>query len=209
MNDFAKWLKKRLVLPLPGYEAQQKMISMARPRITDAPRDARKSGVLIVLYPENGDMNTILIERTKDGGIHSGQIALPGGQMEAADVDIYATALREAEEEVGLNSSSVVVLGQLTELYIPVSNFLVMPVVAYASTQPRLIPSEVEVAQIICCPLKQLFANKKVVDVRATAKVDFNVRTIAYVPDDGMVMWGATAMIFSELEHLWNEFSQQ
>jgi hypothetical protein len=209
MNDFAKWLKKRLVLPLPGYEAQQKMISMARPRITDAPRDARKSGVLIVLYPENGDMNTILIERTKDGGIHSGQIALPGGQMEAADVDIYATALREAEEEVGLNSSSVVVLGQLTELYIPVSNFLVMPVVAYASTQPRLIPSEVEVAQIICCPLNKLFANKKVVDVRATAKVDFKVRTIAYVLDDGMVMWGATAMIFSELEHLWNEFSQQ
>lgn len=206
MNEFAQWLQQRLLQPLPGYEAQQKMMSMRRPRVTEAPPDARESGVLIVLYPQQEEIYTVLIERTKDGGVHSGQIALPGGRREADDIDIIQTALREANEEVALDDNTVKVLGQLTELYIPVSNFLVQPIIAFANEKPTLVASEAEVAQILHCPLQRLFANKQEVDVIASSSVTFKVHTVAYVPEVGLIMWGATAMIFSELEHLWNEY---
>lgn len=206
MNEFAQWLQQRLLQPLPGYEAQQKMMSMRRPRVTEAPLDARESGVLIVLYPQQDEIYTVLIERTKDGGVHSGQIALPGGRREADDIDIIHTALREANEEVALEDNTVKVLGQLTELYIPVSNFLVQPIIAFANEKPTLVASDAEVAQILHCPLQRLFANKQEVDVIASSSVTFKVHTVAYVPEDGLIMWGATAMIFSELEHLWNEY---
>lgn len=207
--SFTEWLKGRLGQPLPGYDAQRKMMNINRPDVKAAPADARESGVLLLLYPEGNDVCLVLIERSADGGVHSGQIALPGGRKEDTDDSLVATALREAAEEVALNAHAAEVIGLLSCLYIPVSNFKVQPVIAIAAEDPKLIPSEAEVARIIRMPLAAVFARKEMVDVQASG-LHLMIRTIAYMMDDGQFIWGATAMILSELETLveeWNDLA--
>lgn len=130
--DFENWLTGRLSLPLPGYEAQRKMMNVNRPHIVPVPEQARQSGVLLLIYPEDTDLKLVLIERPKDGSVHSGQVAFPGGQKEKEDLNIIRTALREANEEINLDPDRVNILGALTSLYIPVSNFEVHPIVAFS-----------------------------------------------------------------------------
>jgi len=208
MDRFKDWLEQRLKQPLPGFDAQKKMMNLNRPKVTVVPENARESGVLILLYPDRGEIHTVLIERTKDGGVHSGQIALPGGRKELSDIDIIATALREANEEVNLDPERVTVLGNLTDLYIPVSNFKVQPVIAYSKTRPELTPSDSEVAKIIYISLTDLFSSKEEVDVTASGTVSFKIHTMAYMLTPPAVLWGATAMILSELESLWEEYKE-
>ncbi len=203
-NVFVQWLRERMQQPLPGYEAQKKMMNINRPDGSHAPPTARQSGVLILLYPKDGDIKLVAIERSADGGVHSGQIALPGGKQEEADTDIIATALREAAEEVALNAHKVEVLGILSTLYIPVSNFVVNPVLAICHEEPQLIPSEYEVARILRLSLNTIFSRKETVEVKASG-LHLTIRTIAYMMDDDKFIWGATAMILSELETMLDE----
>jgi 8-oxo-dGTP pyrophosphatase MutT (NUDIX family) len=204
-TEFVQWLKARLQQPLPGYEAQKKMMNVNRPDASHAPATARQSGVLILLYPSaGGDIKLVLIERSADGGVHSGQIALPGGKQENTDANIVETALREAAEEVALNAHKTEVLGRLSSLYIPVSNFVVNPVLAICNEEPQLIPSEYEVARIIHLPLSTAFSRKEMVEVNASG-LNLTIRTIAYMMADNTFIWGATAMILSELEVMLQE----
>lgn len=200
-NTFLPWLGERLQQPLPGYEAQSRMMNINRPDVRNAPPTARQSGVLLLLYPEAENIRIVLIERSADGGVHSGQIALPGGRMEDSDESIVQTALREAAEEVALNAHMVTVAGRLSPLYIPVSNFEVHPVIGFATEPPQLIPSEAEVARILRLPLDSLFDRKEMVHVQASG-LNLVIHTIAYMMDDEQFIWGATAMILSELEAL-------
>lgn len=198
---FKEWLQYNLQGPLPGYEAQRKMMSVLRPEASMAPQTARQSGVLLLFYPTSDDIKLILIERSADGGVHSGQIAFPGGKKEDFDTDIAATALREAQEEIALTPDLVSVIGSLSALYIPVSNFVVNPVVAVCDTEPVLIPSEHEVAAIMKVSARSYFSKKEMVQV-ATSGGKLTIRTIAYMLEDKKIIWGATAMILSELETL-------
>lgn len=197
--EFKDWLQVRLQQPLPGYEAQKKMMSVLRPDASQAPDAARQSGVLLLFYPTANDIKLILIERSIDGGVHSGQLAFPGGKKEETDADIIETALREANEEVALKSDTAIVLGKLSALYIPVSNFVVNPVVAICDGEPALIASEAEVASILHLSINTLFSKKEMVQVLVSGG-SLNIRTIAYMLDDGKFIWGATAMILSEVE---------
>lgn len=205
-SEFISWLSRRLGEPLPGYEAQKRMMNINRPDVQEAPAHARQSGVLLLLYPDQDDVRLVLIERSADGGVHSGQIALPGGKQEDTDESIAHTALREAAEEVALNAAKVTVIGQLSPLYIPVSNFMVHPVMAFTDGEPPLIASEAEVARILRLPLSSLFADKEMVTVRASG-LNLSIRTIAYMMEDRNFIWGATAMILSELEVLLEEWN--
>lgn len=207
-TEFVQWLKDRLQKPLPGYEAQKRMMNVNRPDASHAPATARQSGVLILLYPMEHDIKLVVIERSADGGVHSGQIALPGGKKEDSDEDIVATALREAAEEVALNAKKTEVLGRLSSLYIPVSNFVVNPVLAICNEEPQLIPSEYEVARIWHLSLNTVFARKEMVDVQASG-LHLTIHTIAYMMDDEKFIWGATAMILSELEVMLQERNGQ
>lgn len=179
------------------------------PMPTQIPADARPSGVLALLFPKDGQLRVLLIERTKDGHAHSGQISFPGGKQEPEDAGLRATALREAQEEVGLQPDAVEVLGALTPLYIPVSNFHVYPFIAYAETAPEYLLSEHEVARILEVPLEMLFH----ADRKATVKVypgslkGLSMTVPAYKLQDETIIWGATAMMLSELEELWRERS--
>ena len=166
------------------------------------PESARLSAVLALLFPEDEVLKLIAIRRTEDGRAHSGQISLPGGGREAGDADLQATALREAEEEIGVNRADVRMLGALTTLYIPVSNYIVHPFVGWVASRPDYSASEGEVSEILELPLLPLFeAERKIVtEVRPSSMPGVAFTVPAYSLEDGTFIWGATAMILSELE---------
>lgn len=194
-------VENRLKEPLPGKEAHLHMapqpIDLRRfePKLPD---NHRKSGVLILFYPDSNKAFFPLIKRPEYPGVHSGQIAFPGGKMEPEDENVIQTALREAEEEVGIDRSKVEILGQLSDLFIPTSNFLVSPVLGFTDHRPDLTPEEKEVSRIISTELLQLFDPK--VKKQTLLQLGPNLRLdTPYFEIDGEMVWGATAMILSEL----------
>lgn len=194
-------LEDRLPAPLPGKEAH--LIMSPHPidnrRFTNEfPANLRRSGVLILFYPHGSDIHLPLIKRPEYPGFHSGQVAFPGGKMEIDDENIIQTALREAGEEIGIDRNQVKVLGQLSDLYIPTSNFLVSPVVGFLEDSPDLEADQHEVARIILTDLHYLLGpeirKEKILDLERGIKLN-----APYYEIDGEVVWGATAMILSEL----------
>jgi 8-oxo-dGTP pyrophosphatase MutT (NUDIX family) len=179
------------------------------PGISTGPDDARPAAVLVLIAPDrvgldggaapDAEAEVILIERTGGEGVHSGQIAFPGGKSEAGDADLETTALREAVEEVGLDveAAGVRVVGQLEPFWIPVSGYRVTPVLAFAARRPKLIPSPDEVASIVRAPLGAFLPDAKVELVETTVR-DFRLRYGAY-PVAGHRIWGATARILGQL----------
>jgi 8-oxo-dGTP pyrophosphatase MutT (NUDIX family) len=193
-------LQDRLQEPLPGLAAHKLMAPHGR--IPDTyhpdPPGARQSGVLVLLVPGPG---VVFIRRCDDGGHHAGQIAFPGGGMEPGDLDLAATAVRETEEEIGVCAASIEVIGQLSRLYIPVSNYSVLPVVGVLPTVPAFIPEPGEVDEVMVLPIKG-FA-----DARKDLRFDRHGRNFvapAFV-FDGVTVWGATAMMFAEFLKIWGE----
>jgi 8-oxo-dGTP pyrophosphatase MutT (NUDIX family) len=203
---FVSVLKKGLGGALPSSQAHMHMMPSFRTAEMLVPSgDARESGVLILLYPQGKDVELVLIQRTADGGSHSGQIAFPGGKREQRDESIVATALRESQEEINLNISDVEILGRLSPLYIHVSNFIVYPTIAVCHQKPELQPSEWEVDKILYVNLNNLFKNKTVEKI-IIPSLGPNIRLEApvYKPEPNITVWGATAMILSELEFILN-----
>ena len=183
----------------PGWSAQQRMATDVHRRARLRPRaDARRAAVLMLLYSHHGLIYLPLIVRPTYPGVHSGQIALPGGKVEPEDASIVATALRETEEEIGVRVPEAQVLGELSELYIPPSNMRVTPVVALAHERPAYTPDLREVVQVLDFSLKA-FADPNH-HTQTTVKVAGNVSMEA--PGfliEGRTIWGATAMMMSEL----------
>jgi 8-oxo-dGTP pyrophosphatase MutT (NUDIX family) len=200
-SEFIESIKKRLTEPLPGLTSQLKMATMRR-QVKDGrmviPEDVRKAGVLVLFYPSNGNINLVFIKRAEYPGVHSGQVSFPGGGRETGDKDIVATALREAEEEIGVARHIVVPVGTLTDLFIPPSNFLVTPVVGYTHDRPDFKPDPAEVDQILEVPLSTLLDKDTRQEKDITIFPAINLNVPCYYAD-GHVIWGATAMMLSEL----------
>lgn len=205
MDELIARLSERMTSPLPGLQAQLRMASQFR--ITDAnsynpdTSKAKIGAVLIALYPDNGVIRTVLMKRSDYDGTHSGQISFPGGKVENGDVDIVATALREAEEEVNIKPSEVRVIGRLTQLYIPPSNFLVHPVLGILSSPPNLIADQREVQSIHIPELQYLLRDDIIFEKDIMLSSGHKLRTPYFEVDDHVV-WGATAMIIAELKDL-------
>lgn len=175
------------------------------PHPAEIPQDARESAVLILLQEGSEGLEVVLIERTADRSAHSQQIAFPGGRRDPEDESLLQTALREAWEEIGLPHEAVHILGALTPLYIPVSRFHVYPFVAQAQPGLMLQPNPAEVARILHIPLSTLFApqNRIIAEVKPASAPGSILKVPAYrLPDGGPLVWGATAMILSELQTL-------
>ena len=177
------------------------------PHHIKVPENARPSAVLCLLFPMNNELYMLLMKRREDRTAHSGQVSFPGGSYEATDADFKATALREAQEEVGIVSADVTILGALTPLYIPVSNFNVYPFVGYSTQRPQYTLSDNEVSYTIEVPLSSLLhpERKTVTDVVSPALPDMIRNVNAYKLEDGTIIWGATAMMISELEAILEE----
>jgi 8-oxo-dGTP pyrophosphatase MutT (NUDIX family) len=151
---------------------------------------------LLLLYPDSATTRVVFIKRNEYTGPHSAQISFPGGMKEAADADLAATALRETEEEVGVPADEMELLGRLTPLQIPVSNICVHPFVGWLGHTPVFRPDRSEVQYLICPAIAHLL------DKRNHKKGRFNRKgaeiITPYIDIDGEMLWGATAMMFSE-----------
>jgi 8-oxo-dGTP pyrophosphatase MutT (NUDIX family) len=201
-DEFIEKLKLKICSPLPGFDAQMLMAPPVRNAIPAAPDNAKQSGVLILLFQVNNSWHTLLMQRTVNGSIHSGQISFPGGKLESSDASITYAAIRECSEEVGINYNQYQILGSLTPLYVPPSNFMVTPVVAFCNTLPTLKVSPNEVQQVHQIKLTSLFANKSKQEVLRSDNKNLSMLAPVYLLDTSTKVWGATAMILSELEVL-------
>jgi 8-oxo-dGTP pyrophosphatase MutT (NUDIX family) len=187
---------------LPGLDAQLRMAPELRH--TDIKsmgdgRNAMKSSVLILFYPSGtGSPVLVFIQRPEYNGAHSGQISFPGGRYEIDDKDMEYTALRETHEEIGVKPRHVEVLGKLTDLYIPPSNFLVCPYVAVTDERPLFRPDPMEVAGIIEIDFN-LFFQKQNCGIKSLTISDGSTIQIPCYIINGHIIWGATAMMLEEL----------
>jgi 8-oxo-dGTP pyrophosphatase MutT (NUDIX family) len=188
--------------PLPGLEAQIKLAPEIRIKELRSPQpaNARPAGVLILLYPHQGQWHFPLIHRTSNGhDRHSDQISLPGGSQEANE-SIQRTALREAEEEIGVTRDQINIAGTLSTIYIPPSNFLVTPTVGYVDRRPDFHSDTNEVAELIEVPLATLL------DPGSIRREEWELRgmkvEVPFYQIGAHKVWGATAMILSEFSIL-------
>ena len=198
-----KKLEKLLKYPLPGRVGQLRMlpggVNEERFSIRD---DHRKGAVLMLFYPDSDSSFVPFIKRPEYPGVHSGQIAFPGGKWEPEDGDLSVTALREAEEEIGVYAEKVTLLGKLSDVYIPPSNFLVSPFIGFISEKPDFKPDPIEVERIINCPFPVLVDKeiRKLTQVVGSSGSRFET---PYFDIDNEVVWGATAMMLGEFTYLW------
>ncbi|PSR12561.1 MAG: CoA pyrophosphatase [Bacteroidetes bacterium] len=201
MRTFIDQLEAKLRQPLPGQAAQYKMAHVVRQNAQTPPENARQAGVLALFFPKADRWHLTLIQRNNDNpnDRHGGQISFPGGKRDRTDADLQATALREAEEEVGVPRQKVKLLGALTELYIPVSNFLVQPYVGFIDHTPDFRPQPQEVQAVLEVPFTELLdvRNRRFTDLRLTEQL--LLRQVPYFSVGEHVVWGATAMMISEL----------
>ncbi len=191
-------LKNVFTRPLPGVKAQELM--SASHRFTGEkqpdPDSAKESSVFILLYEEKGEWYIPLIKRTEYNGVHSGQVSLPGGKREQQDNDILQTAYRETEEEIGISSDAITYIGTLTTLYIPNSNFNVIPHLGVLNSTPTFNRNPREVEEIINLPFSTLLDKSKIKHFeREINNININA---PYYCCDKHIIWGATAMILSE-----------
>jgi 8-oxo-dGTP pyrophosphatase MutT (NUDIX family) len=192
------------VLPSPLPAGRAELIptftdGRLRPRL-DPTSTARSAAVLVLVFPDpQGEARIVLTERLSYDGHHSGEVSFPGGKAEPGDADAAATALREATEEVGLDpvAAGVRVLGGLDEVYIPVSDFRISPIVAVAERAPALAANPTEVSRILTPPVSTFLPD---------AELELVERTIGTWPIsyggyriDGLHVWGATGRILGQL----------
>jgi 8-oxo-dGTP pyrophosphatase MutT (NUDIX family) len=188
--------------PLPGGpEALMPVFTdgRLRPRLTPSPT-ARPAAVLVLLFPDAAhEARLVLTERLSYDGHHSGEVSFPGGKAEPGDADAAATAIREAGEEIGLDAeaAAVTVAGLLGEVFIPVSDFRIQPIVATARRAPEFVPSPAEVARILTPPIDAFLPGADIEIVERTIG-DWPLRYGGY-RIDGLHVWGATARILGQL----------
>lgn len=202
-DQFIQGLTKRLKLPLPGKEAHNKMASKVRLdnlRFNMDTSNAIRSSVLILLYIDVEIIKTVFILRQTYDGVHSGQVSFPGGRYEKEDKSLIETALRESKEEVNIDPDKVHIIGTLSEMYIPPSNYVILPVVGYQHSRPDFLPEKTEVAKIIETDIGFLSNDNLIKETELDVK-GFKIQA-PYFDVNGHIVWGATAMILSELKEV-------
>lgn len=201
-NQFLNLIPKITETPLFGAISHQKMAPFERKKLMVAfdfeTNNHREAAILMLIYPKNDIAHLVLIQRNEYPGVHSSQIAFPGGKVDPEDVNFQETALRETFEEIGIPSNKINIICSFTELYIPPSNFMVYPFLGFSTQNLIFNPDPKEVAAIIEWPLSELLNQQnKIVKMMATS-YSKNIEVPSY-QINGHVVWGATAMILSEL----------
>lgn len=192
---------------LPGLDAQLLLAPEFRKKSLKNSFDlssAKKAGVLILCYPDShGVIHFVLILRKAYKGVHSAQVAFPGGKLEDQDKNLTETAIRETEEEIGVNSNRINVIRPMTELYIPPSNFLVKPTLASIDYTPEFVKEDAEVDKIIQVNFNEFLDTPITKDKITTSYT--GERDVMCYKLNGYTVWGATAMMLSELQVVFNK----
>ena len=198
--DFINNIKNSLSLPLPGEAAHREMLSAQRMKELNTFTHIVppvNSAVLIMLYKKENEWYIPFIKRAIDNHVHSGQIALPGGKFETCDKNLEETAMRETFEEIGIPIEDIIILGKLTPLYIPPSNYQVYPFIGYCrNPNPNFKPDTKEVDLIIPIPVK-LFSELETRQNREFNVLQLQFSTPCFEINENKI-WGATAMIINE-----------
>lgn len=202
MVSTVKEIRERLSHPLPGVDSHMKMAPAFRAaellKSEGNLHRAKKSAVMILLFHDQSELKMIVIRRSEYVGVHSGQIAFPGGRFEEEDGDVRTTALREIEEEIGIDRSKIEILGRLSDIYVPPSNFLISIFVGYLSERPHYTLQEREVAEVIEIPFNE-FKRADIVKQKEFFVSSQNSTSYApYFDLENAEIWGASAMVISE-----------
>ncbi|MDG1731294.1 MAG: CoA pyrophosphatase [Algibacter sp.] len=205
-EEFLKSVSKIKNIQLPAETSHLKMVPPFRRELLkqqqEAIKKAKHAGVLALFYPDKKEQTKfILILRKTYKGVHSAQVAFPGGKLEAQDTSLQDTALRETYEEVGVPIEAVQVVRKISQVYIPPSNFYVQPFIALTQVMPKFIKQDDEVEALIEVSLKHFLDKQSLITQKVKTSYSVEVEVPAFKLND-YVVWGATAMMLSEIKDL-------
>ncbi|MBF02449.1 MAG: coenzyme A pyrophosphatase [Flavobacterium sp.] len=202
-QDFIKYIPKIEKEKLLAADAHAKMAPLERisflKELNYETRNPREAAVLMLFYPKNGITHLALIVRNTYPGVHSSQIGFPGGKVEIEDKDLADTALRETHEEVGIPPHKIQIIKPFSKVYIPPSNFLVSPFMGISHEELTFIPDHDEVKNVLEFPLFSFLDEKSITNVKMTTSYATDIEVPAFMVEK-YVVWGATAMMMSELK---------
>ncbi len=204
-SDFLKYVPKIKQEKLLAEQAHLKMVPIERildvEKINKSANKPRKAAVMMLIYPKNNKSHLALIVRNTYPGVHSAQIGFPGGKVELEDSTLTHTALRETHEEIGIHPDKIEVIKNFTTVFIPPSNFVVAPFLGISYSELEFIEQKEEVAGIIEFPLLDLLNEKTIVNKIMNTSYGNNIEVPTFKINDHYV-WGATAMMMSELKEV-------
>ena len=198
--QFINQLKLQLDQPLPGKDAQSIMMIEPKPIFNNTnTKNVKLSAVLILLFFENDDWNFFLTKRSQNVNNHKGQISLPGGVHEENE-SLQETAIRETEEEIGIPSQDIQLIGSLSPFYVPVSNFKISPFVGWMEKKPKVKAFDREVEKVFSISINKFI-------LESTQKIKYDklngeMVKIPYFDIDNEMVWGATSIILSEFKNI-------
>ncbi|MCF7561281.1 CoA pyrophosphatase [Sabulilitoribacter multivorans] len=203
---FLQSLSKIKNIELPAETSHFKMVPPFRQELLKqqslAIKKAKYAGVLALFYPDfNKKTNFVLILRKAYNGVHSAQVAFPGGKLDKEDKSLKITALRETYEEVGVPMEAVSVVRELSQVYIPPSNFYVQPYIGFTNNTPNFIKQDDEVEAVLEIALEHFLDDASMITKRVSTSYSVEVEVPAFKLN-GHVVWGATAMMLSEIKDL-------
>ena len=205
-TDFKNYLLKIKDYKLPGHDYLLKIAPPARIKHLKnniIPKDSKTASVLMLFYPDsNNETRLVLMLRNTYKGVHSNQISLPGGKVDRLDKSLKDTALRETNEEIGLNKDDISIVGELSSVYIPPSNFNVFPFVGYSSKTPKFVPDSKEVSLILSPKLSYILGMDI---VESVVEVNNTTQKVPSFLIDNHILWGATAIIIHEFVLLFKQ----
>lgn len=207
-NTFLESVVNIKDLPIIGEKAHALLSPPYRQKLAEANKDKQKSapkaGVMALFYPDNeNETKLVFILRKTYKGVHSAQVGFPGGKLENSDKDLKETALRETEEEIGVAQHKIEVIKTLSPLYIPPSNFMVHPFMGISNEQLKFTKQDSEVEAIIEVSLDDFLDDMNLITTNVPTSYNVEVKVPAFKLNN-YIIWGATAMMLSELKVLLN-----
>lgn len=205
-KDFISTVYNKLQGPLPGISAHVKLAPYRKSTLgVDFKKyNPKLASTLLLLYQKQEKINFVLIQRTDYSGTHGGQISFPGGKNENGET-LKDTAIRETVEEIGVSSEDIQILGELSQVYVPPSNFLISPFIGFMDIDPVFKPDKKEVTKILETDLAELLKKdvikEKLITVGSKTENSMEIN-IPYLDLHHQTVWGATGVILSEFKDL-------
>ena len=199
-------LKDCISKPLPGWESQKIMSPVNGDGYTNVPNNYKPSAVMLLIFPKEGKDHIVFMKRTSKytQDKHAGQISFPGGALDDTDLTLAACAQRETFEEMGIHQRDYQVIGQLTQLYVYVSNFMIYPFVGWTDKTLEFVKEDEEVDKVITCAIEDFLdpSMKQTTDLKIRNTI---LKNVPYFDLEGEILWGATSMILNEFLNIYNK----